>query len=290
MKKNYQRLILLTLLVLLISYLLNATIIVKSIIEYTNLFITKLFPTSFIIYIISSILIDYGIINEISKLKLNGNVFYVTLMSLISGFPSGAKYTKELLDKDLITTNTANYLIMYTSFPNPIFILGSVSSILNKALALKILIAIIISNFFIAFLFRSKIEPSKVFANHSNSDFSLSLKNATYSAIKTLLIVYSSSLFFYLITVIINHYITLSPINYIILNGIFDLTKGIFSTPIIANINIRAIIILILLSIGSISIHIQTKSIIADTSIKYKNYLLARILQTIFALIIFFIL
>lgn len=290
MKKNYQRLILLTLLVLLISYLLNATIIVKSIIEYTNLFITKLFPTSFIIYIISSILIDYGIINEISKLKLNGNVFYVTLMSLISGFPSGAKYTKELLDKDLITTNTANYLIMYTSFPNPIFILGSVSSILNKALALKILIAIIISNFFIAFLFRSKIEPSKVFTNHSNSDFSLSLKNATYSAIKTLLIVYSSSLFFYLITVIINHYITLSPINYIILNGIFDLTKGIFSTPIIANINIRAIIILILLSIGSISIHIQTKSIIADTSIKYKNYLLARILQTIFALIIFFIL
>lgn len=287
MKKNYQTPIILIILILLILYLSNATIIVKNILDYTNLFLTKLFPTSFIIFIIASILIDYGIINEISKLKLNGNIIYVTLMSFISGFPSGAKYTKELLDKNLITTNTANYLITYTSFPNPIFILGTVSTILNQSISIKLWISLILSNILIALIFKSKKESSQIMLNNKEPNFSLSLRNATYNAIKTLLVVYSSSLFFYLITVIINHYITLSPLNYIILNGAFDITKGIFSTPIISNINIRAVIILIFLSMGSLSIHIQTKSIIADTPIKYKNYLLGRFLQTIFSLIIF---
>lgn len=284
MKKKYQTITIIILLLLLMTYLLNANTIVKSILEYTNLFFTKLFPTSFIIFIFSSILIDYGIINILSKSKLDGNITYVTLMSFISGFPSGAKYIKELLDKKLISTQTANYLITYTNYPNPIFILGPVATILNKDISLKILLTTIISNLIISRIFKPKEKDKTQVLKTNETDFSNSLKKATYNAIKTLLIVYSSSLFFYLITVIINQYITLSPLNYVILNGIFDLTKGIFSTTIISNITTRSIIILTLLSFGSISIHIQIKSIIADTPIKYKNYLLGRIIQVIIAI------
>ncbi len=287
MKRNYQNIVLFIILILLMTYLLNANIIVKSILDYTNLFITKLFPTSFIIYITSSILVDYGLINLISKLKLNGNTTYVTVMSFISGFPSGAKYTKELLDKNLISEREANYLITYTNFPNPLFILGTVSTIIGKNYALKILLVITISNLIIAFLFKPREKEIIKYKKQSPIDFAVSLKNATDSSIRTLLIVYSSSLFFYLITVIINTYITLSPLGYVLLNGIFDLTKGIFSTPIISSILVRSIIILIFLSMGSISIHIQIKSIIADTSIKYRNYLVGRILQTIISILLF---
>lgn len=290
MKKKYQSLIIITLITLLIFYFLNANIIVKSILEYTNIFLTKLFPSSFIIFIFSSLLIDYGIINLLSAKKLNGNIIYVTLMSFISGFPSGTKYTKELLDKKLISPKLANYLITYTNFPNPIFLLGQVSTILNKRLTLKIFLSIIISNFLIAIIFKPKEEYQENTPKLPPTDFSLSLKNATYNAIKTLLIVYSSSLFFYLITVIINKYLTLKPINYVILNGLFDLTKGIFSSTIISNINKRALLILIFLSFGSISIHIQTKSIIADTKIKYKNFFFARIIQVLIAIPIFLLL
>ncbi len=287
MKRNYQNIVLFIILILLMTYLLNANIIVKSILDYTNLFITKLFPTSFIIYITSSILVDYGLINLISKLKLNGNTTYVTVMSFISGFPSGAKYTKELLDKNLISEREANYLITYTNFPNPLFILGTVSTIIGKNYALKMLLVITISNLIIAFLFKPREKEIIKYKKQSPIDFAVSLKNATDSSIRTLLIVYSSSLFFYLITVIINTYITLSPLGYVLLNGIFDLTKGIFSTPIISSILVRSIIILIFLSMGSISIHIQIKSIIADTSIKYRNYLVGRILQTIISILLF---
>ncbi len=287
MKRNYQTLTIILITTLLISYLLNANLIVKSILDHTNLFLTKLFPTSFIIYILSSILIDYGIINLLSKLKLNGNITYVTLMSFISGFPSGAKYTKELLDKNLISDKTANYLITYTNFPNPIFLLGPISTILNKKLAIKLLFIIIISNFIISLIFKPKEKDIVKTKNVPPTTIAISLKNATYNAIKTLLIVYSTSLFFYLISVIITKYFTFSPLNYVILNSVFDLTKGIFSTPIISDITTRALIILILLSLGSISIHIQIKSIISDTSIKYKNYLLGRILQVTIAITLF---
>lgn len=291
MKKKYQIPIIISIILLLILYIINANLIIKNILDYTNLFINKLFPTTFIIYILSSILIDYEIINILSTKRTNGNIIYVTLMSILSGFPSGVKYTKDLLDKNLITKETGNYLITYTNFPNPLFLLGSISTVLNKKLTLKLFIIIIISNLLIAIIFK----PKKL-SNNENKyklekkiDFSTSLKNATNNSIKTLLIIYSTSLFFYLISVIINKYFSLVPINYIILNSFLDLTKGIFSTTLLSNIKIRAYIILVFLSFGSISIHMQIKSIISDTSLKYKNYLLGRIIQVLIASFLFFL-
>ena len=289
MKKNYQLLMIIFIVILLGTYIINSDLIIKSILEYTNIFITKLFPASFIIYILSSILIDYGIINYLSKLKLNGAIAYITIMSFISGFPSGAKYTKELLEKNLITTEEANFLITYTNFSNPIFLLGSISNVLSKQIAIKILVVTIISNFIIYLIFRTKSKKNIVTISKAKVVFSTSLKNGTISAFKTLLIVYSSSLFFYLISVIVNKYISLNTINYVILNSFFDLTKGIFSTTLISNITTRALLILFFLSFGSFSIHLQVKSIISYTSIKYKNYLLGRILQVIISSLIFLI-
>lgn len=286
MKKNKQNIIIYILIILLITYLINSTTIVKSINYYTNLFITKLFPTSFIIYITSSILIDYGIINIIGNPKI-----YIIFMSLLTGFPSGSKYIKELLDKGLIDTNLANHLITYTFFPNPIFILGTVSTILSKTLSIKILLITIISNYIISLIFKQKKKQTKLTNNLilPKKNFSMSLKEATYGSIKTLLIVYSSSLFFYLITVIINKYLYLSPILYVIINGLFDLTNGIFKTTILSNINLRALLILYFISFGSIAIHIQIKSIISDTNIKYKNFFLARIIQLLISSLLFLI-
>ena len=289
MKKNYQLLVIIFVVVLLSTYIINSDLIIKSILEYTNIFITKLFPASFIIYILSSILIDYGIITYLSKLKLNGAISYIAIMSFISGFPSGAKYTKELLEKDLITIEEANFLITYTNFSNPIFLLGSISNVLTEKIAIKILVVTIISNFIIYLLFKVKSKKNIVTISTVGGDFSTSLKNGTIGAIKTLLIVYSTSLFFYLMSVIINKFIFLSPINYVIVNSFFDLTNGIFSTVLLSDVTMRTLLILNFLSFGSLSIHIQVKSIISDTDIKYKNYLLGRILQVLISIVIFLI-
>lgn len=289
MKKTYQRIIIITfLLTLLILYTINSTLIIKSIIDYTNLFITKLFPTNFIFFMLSTILIDQGLIELINnKLKLNGSIFYVTIMSILSGIPSGSKYTKDLLEKDLISTKTANYLLAFTHFPNPMFVLNTVTILLNKTLALKILICLILSNLIIALIFKPPKKEVIIINDSPSKDFSESLSKAIIDSLKVILIIYGTSVFFYLITVIINKYLTLNVLSHVLLNGIFDLTKGLFSISLLSNKLLKSLLIIIFFSFGSLSIHIQIKSIITNTSLKYKYFILGRLLQILFATILF---
>lgn len=292
MKKTYQRLIIITfLLVLLTLYTINSSLIIKSILDYTKLFITKLFPTNFIFFVLSTILIDQGLIELINtKLKLDGSIFYVTIMSILSGIPSGSKYTKDLLDKGVIEEKTANYLLTFTHFPNPMFVLSTVTTLINSKTALKILITLILSNLIIAFIFKPKKKEVYKVNSSSINDFSSSLAKAIIDAIKVIIIIYGTSVFFYLITVIINKYLTLTVFSHVILNGIFDLTKGLFSTILISNELLRSLLIIIFFAFGSLSIHIQIKSIISNTSLKYKNFVLGRILQIMISVPLFLLL
>lgn len=289
-RKN--NLIIIFLILLLTLFIINSELVIKSILSYTNLFMEKLFPASFIFFIISSLLIDYNFIEKISKLlHINGSIFYVVVMSMLSGFPSGSKYITDLLERELISTKIANYLIIFTHFPNPIFILGSVSSIFkDKTIPIFILISLIISNLLIGlFLYPKDKEKFKITKSES-TNFSINLKKAIYGSIKTMILIYGTSVFFYLIITILNNYLNLSLYNYIFVNGLFDLTKGVFLTSLINNEVLRAIYIIIFISFGGISINMQVKSIIADTNIKYKNFILGRFFQIILSMSIFLLL
>ena len=113
MKKTYKTIFLLvSLIILLIIYFINSEYIIKSFLDYTKLFYTKLFPSSFIFFIFSSLLIEYKILDII---PININSIYIFLLSLISGFPSGSKYTKDLLDNNSISIEEAKSLLLFTS-------------------------------------------------------------------------------------------------------------------------------------------------------------------------------
>lgn len=285
MKKTYKTIILLvSFIILLILYLINSKYIIKCFLEYNNLFYTKLFPVSFIFFTISTILIEYKVLDII---PININSIYIYILSLISGFPSGSKYIKELLDKNSITYEEASNLILFSHFPNPLFIIGSISSILNKSICFKLLISILLSNFIIL-IFTKKYKKKHTTIIYPNN-FSIVLKSSIYKSIKTIILIYGTSIFFYLISCIITKYISFNPYLYVLISGLFDLTKGVFSTTIINNVIIKSIFILVFISLGSISIHIQVKSILEDTSL-YKSFIKGRIIGTILSIIIFILL
>ena len=291
--KNYKSsTILVTLVVLLIFYLMNSTLVIKNILDYTNLFMKSLFPVSFLFFIFSSLFIDYGLIDILTNyLHLNGGVIYVTLMSLISGFPSGAKYTKELLEKNLISEKTANYLITFTHFPNPLFVLGTVGSILGDSKrTFYLLLSLIMGNFILAMIKKPKEEPVFIEKKQSPKNFASSLSSAVMSAVKVLITIYGTAIFFYLIAVIIIHYVRLPVYPYVLLNGFFDLTMGVFKTSLISNKNLQELFLLCFISLGGFSIHMQVENIIFNTKIKYQNFLLGRIFGTIISIICFQIL
>ena len=281
MKKNKPIFTLIILTLLLIMYFINSEYIIKCFLEYNDLFYTKLYPVSFIFFILSSLLIEYKVLDY---LPININGIYIFLVSLISGFPSGSKYTKELLDKKYISYEEASSLLLFSHFPNPLFIIGSISLILDKTMCFKILISLILSNFIIL-IFTKKYKKKYTNIVYSNN-FSKSLKTSIYNSFKTIILIYGTSIFFYLISSIITKYISINPYLYILISGIFDLTKGVFSTTIINSTIIKSLFILIFISFGSISIHIQVKSILEDTLL-YKSFVKGRIIGTILSLIIY---
>ena len=290
MNKTYKSiLILVTLLILLILYLFNSTYIINCILDYSLLFITKLFPVSFLFIIISSLLLDFGFIKYIERvIHIKSSNIFLFLTSMISGFPSGSIYTKNLLDGKYINIDIANKYIMFSHFPNPLFILGSVNLILDDSyLALSILFSIIISNLIIM-LFVSKNNNYSTNYIISNS-FSDSLLKSIHNAFDVIITIYGTSLFFYLVSCIICKYINIDGFKYIFISGLFDLTNGVFSTISISNNIIRCLFIILFTCFGSLSIHMQTCSILSDTDIKYIYFIKGRVISLIITYIFFFL-
>lgn len=290
MKKNTKSiLILVTLILVLGCFLINADLIITNIINYTNNFILKLYPVSFITYLLVYMIIEYGFIQFMNRyLRINSCGLFLFILSLISGFPSGSKYIRLLYDKRIIDGEYANKLLYFTHFPNILFILGTVKKIINNNIyTYYLLFSIIISNF-ILMLFTKKKKIS-IDLNYTCSSFSKILGNGIIYATKTIVLIYGTSLFFYLISSILFRDVVDNLYLYVFLNGLFDLTNGIITCSLINNCFIRCIFILIFLSFGSISVHMQVKEILSD-DINYLSFFKGRIIGTFLAIFIFCIL
>ena len=286
MKKTSKSiLILVNLCLLLILCFINSNYIIKNIIDYSMIFLTKLFPVSFLFYIISSLIISYGIIDIITFItSTNSSKLYLLIISMISGFPSGAKNAKELYDNKYLSLEEANEGLIFTHFPNPLFIVGTVGSILGSKLAIKILISIFSSNIILFFIYRKTTNNIKNSIN--NKYFSLELSKAINNSFQIMIIVYGTSLFFYIISSIITKYIFLNSYLYVFICGIFDLTKGIITSTLINNIIIRSYMVLLFISFGGLAIHMQVKGILGE-DLSYYYFLKGRIIGTIISFIIF---
>ena len=282
MKKTLNTVIILVTLLLFFLYLINSEFVIKYFIDYTNIFITKLAPFTFLNLILISILIDY---NFFQVLPIKNSGLYVFILSLLSGFPSGAIYTNELLKKNVINRNIGNYILTYSHFPNLLFMFGTINLIINNiSICIKIYISIVLSNF-ILYLFSKKSNYINN-SNFNNNSFSNILSKNIINSFKNIILIYGISIFFYLITCIIFKYISFNSYIYVFISGLFDLLKGIFITSMISNNNIKYFIILFFISFGSISIHMQVKSIISN-NLSYIYYFIGRIIGTILSFIIF---
>ena len=279
MKKTYKTIIILVTL-LLFLYLINSNYIIKCFLDYTNIFISKLFPFTFINFLLVSFLLDCGLL-DILPLKKSST--YIFFLSLLSGFPSGAKYTIDLLDKDIIDKTTGNNILTFSHFPNPLFLFGTINILVNDiSICIKLFISILVSNF-ILYLFCSNSYYKKNNTNYG--DISNILSKNIISSFETIIIIYGISIFFYLITCIIFKYISFDTYIYVFISGIFDLLKGIFTTTLIST-DIKYLFILFFISFGSISIHMQVISII-NNKLSYKYFIIGRVISTILSIIIF---
>lgn len=299
MKKNLYNFIILSLLLfILISILLNPKEIIEAGTFSLEIWKKNIFPSLFPFFILADLLVNYGFVRLVGTIlkkpiesffHLRGVCAFVFVMSLISGFPSSAKYIATLYKEKIITLKEANHLITFTHFSNPLFIMGTVFSLLqDKKICLLILISHYSANFIIGFLLRGEKENIKTNLTQEKSSFTSVFINAIEHTIHTLTYILGTMTVFLVLTTVLFKYIDLPLLIKNILRGTLEITQGIkYISGMSFSSYLKGLIITGFLSFGGLCIHMQVIGIIKDVKIKYSRYFLSRILHTCISISIY---
>lgn len=296
--------------IICVEVLINNKVVLESVKFSFSVWQNNIFPSLFPFFIIGNILISLGfpkILGELLKnityklFKINKNGAFIIILSMLSGFPSSAKYIKEMHLNGDLNEKEATKLLTFTHFSNPLFILGTISLFIKDyKLSMPILICHYIGNLFVGLIYRnyyiSKKDNTKVNIKNSiksiksNKSLGEILSYSISSGINTLLLILGTISVFLILTSLINNIFNLNGINKSIINGLFEMTQGLKCLESI-NLpsNLKALLAVIILSFGGLSVHMQVITIISDTKIKYFPYFIGRIIHTFFSALIFFL-
>jgi len=215
-------------------------------------------------------------------------------MSIISGFPSGAKYIAKDYNNNYISKEEGNQLLLFTHFANPLFVLGTCGILLNsKRLAYKILLCQLLANIILGILVRPKeitISKEKEVVSTTPSLISI-LPDAIIEAMEVLIFMLGSITIFQFFTNCLLLFTNESVFFKTIFTGIMDLTSGISLVPNLSiSLELKALIMLIFITFGSLSVHLQVINAIKSTNLSYTNFFIGRILETVIAVSLFLVL
>lgn len=292
MKKYTNLLLILLFLILEIFLLSNSKIVINSFNKSLNICLYTLMPTMFASILFSQILIKLEfdkyvpkiIKNTIKKLfNISDNEVIIFLLSIISGYPNNSKM--------LINNKNLNNIIHYTNFVNPIFLICTVGAIYLNDIKLSIIILIshYIGNIILGIILKNKnINDNKTIINQ-NYNFLNIYYSSLKSTVITLSTIFANILFFSIINALITNIINLNePLNSFVI-GLIEFSNGIYNiSQTNESLFIKGLLILIIITFGSFSIHMQILSI--NDKIKYFKYLLYRIINIFISSIIFIIL
>ena len=287
-----------------VEILIHSKEVLNSVLFSIDIWKNNLFPSLFPMFVLSDVLINYGFVEFIGELfkpimnyffKAKGVCAFIFIMSIISGFPSSAKYIKELYEDGLIDNNDASKVLTFCHFSNPLFILGTVSLLIGDSkLGFLILICHYLGNVIIGLIFRnyhptnernSSVSIKKAIINMHNKRISNEkntiqiITNSLIKSIDILLLILGVVTTFAIVSTIlgINNYYS----------GFFEITQGLKYLSITdLSIELKCVLATFIISFGGLSIHMQIISILSEIKVKYFPFLCARILHAIISSIL----
>lgn len=302
--------------ILLFIFLALLIIYPKESIEATkegiNLWIFVVMPSLFPFFIISDLLISLKIPENIARLftptakflfNTSGYGAYVFIMSIFTGYPSGAKITSDLIRENKITPMEGQKILTFSSTSGPLFIIGTVGAGMLGSRESGYIIFIchilgsIINGILFKFISRNSFYDSAITDNPHISNKKLKIDNPVSDAIINSL--YSSGLiggYIILFSVIIklldkiNIYSAItntlktflpdkiSSFPEILLKTSLEISNGckIIST-LPYNFEFKIILASFIIAFSGFSVIGQVSSIIGKTNINIKVYVLGKL-------------
>jgi len=300
MRKLIYPLIVFLVIIIVFSILTNTEAFFQNITSTLNLWLTKVYPSVFTFYTISSILLNTNLFNKFiyytkfffKKLRFKDQIsLNLFLLSIFIGNPSSSGLIIESIDKNAITINDGNNLLKVSSFSNPLFILAFLFPYSIKY-AVIIIFVHIASNIIIAYLMNRNNNHTEI----ENISLRFSLReiiNSINNVIHILLIVSTMMVFSNIIIFSLE-----TTLNFLKINNLFtllllsqlEISRGLST---ILSLNIESLFIYLLvcftISFNGFSIHLQVINIISKYSLSYSKFLIFRIIQCILASSLFLI-
>lgn len=315
MKKSLRFFTIISLILIIIFNIFKHSLAINDIIHFSSLlFINNIFPSLFPMFLISTMLVDIkipnllasvfrGIMNKLFKVKSAGS--FVFFMSMITGFPSSAKYINDLLDQGLINDKDAVKILSFTFFSNPLFIVNTVGIMFlnDKKMGYLILLAHVLGNILVGIFFRNYQKSTIINDNTSiykslntfldninNTNLFKVLLKGIKESLNTLLSIFGIITTFLIVIVLINENLINNIYLKMIISGILEMTSGL---KVLSSLNIsntyKAIISTFFISFGGFCVHAQIMNILQTKKVKYLPFLLARILHAIISVVILLI-
>jgi len=300
-----------------------------------NMWLEIVFPSLLPFFITAELLIGFGVVKFIGIIfkpimrpifNVPGEGGFAWIMGMVSGYPSGAKFSVRLREEEQLTRLEAERLISFTNASSPLFIFGAISVGFLHDARLGILIAIshYLGNALVGVCMRfhgrreevkkeAKKKPSVVLAFREMHRTRLSdtrpfgkiIGDAVLSSIQTLVMIGGFIILFSVFTKLL-FLIGISPIiAYVfqfflnilglpldlglpLFSGLFEITSGaqMISQITTDSVFAKVIVISFILGFNGFSVQAQVASIIAKTDIRFAPYFFARLLHGTFASIL----
>lgn len=244
---------------------------------------------------------------------VNGMGAYVFLMSMMSGYPVGAKITSELYEKRLISKDEATRLVTFTSTSGPLFVVGTVGA--GMFVSAKMGFIILISHFLGAMLngilYRNHKYNQKLQKSNTKFEFEQMadnvLEKSMLSAINSILIVGGYIAVFFIIIDILNDIGLISILSALldmlfsllgidsyfsnsIVVGFVEMTRGCYElSTYFTDYTVATTVCTFIISFGGLSTMLQAMTFLQRCEIKLIFFFRQKITHAFFACIISYI-
>lgn len=271
MKKLFSRSITLAIIIFIGLILYNPKICLEGafsgLILCGRVIIPSLYPFTFCVLFIlkSGMLESLKFINNFTQkiFGLNAEYFSLFLLSLIGGYPLGAK----LLNDAQIDLKNASIMLNYCVNAGPAFIILSVGNGIfsSQRIGFLLFLAHVLPSFFMAFLFRKKIKSAPVDKKKTPINTIDNFIQSASGAATTLINVCSLVILFSVISDYLKLFPFLKPISFVL-----EVTNGINQTR-------NIYLISALLGFAGICIWCQVFSLSKNIKINFPRFLFCRI-------------
>lgn len=240
-----------------------------------------------------------------------GISLYVLFMSILSGYPIGAKIIADLYNKKIINATDAKKMSVFCTTSGPIFVIGSVGTLMFNSYKIGLILYFshILSSILLGIICHIFDKNKQNLQQNSiNLQFSKNINIIAYAineTISSLFIVCAYITIFYLIGEILDYLNLFNIISNIInplllklhlspvytknvVYGILEVTRGLKNLSSTAT-NASIILSSGILSFSGLSIIFQSMSFLKQANLKTGTFVLSKILHSILSMILCFL-